>query len=232
MATTDLPGARKRVRLAGRFAPAVGLVALMVGGLWFFGAMVTNSFAASTALSAVWIALLGAAVAVVSLRRRSLLVPLGGTFAVAAAILGAFFAWATLVDKTVDEDVVVASAAPAASPRSGATGKASLARGRFVGLAHATSGTAAVVELPGGARKLTLTNLDTDAGPDLRVYLAAGPVDEGRARDHVDLGALKGNKGTQQYDVPVGVDVAEHATVVIWCRAFSVAFGKAVLAPT
>ena len=42
-----------------------------------------------------------------------------------------------------------------------------------------------------------------------------------------DLGGLKGNKGMQQYDVPAGLD--RYATVVIWCRAFTIAFGKADL---
>jgi hypothetical protein len=45
----------------------------------------------------------------------------------------------------------------------------------------------------------------------------------------VDLGRLKGNIGNQQYAVPEGVDVAAGATVVIWCRAFSVNFAQADL---
>jgi hypothetical protein len=36
--------------------------------------------------------------------------------------------------------------------------------------------------------------------------------------------------GDQQYDVPPAVDTERHRTVVIWCRAFSVAFGSARLA--
>jgi hypothetical protein len=45
----------------------------------------------------------------------------------------------------------------------------------------------------------------------------------------VDLGALKGNRGNQQYRVPAGVRLRGRA-VVIWCRAFSARFGSAVLA--
>ena len=46
--------------------------------------------------------------------------------------------------------------------------------------------------------------------------------------DVIDLGALKGNRGDQQYRIPDGVRLAGH-TVVIWCRAFSAPFGKATL---
>jgi hypothetical protein len=66
---------------------------------------------------------------------------------------------------------------------------------------------------------LTLNDLDTSPGPDLRVRV--GPGDR-------DLGALKGNRGDQRYELPRGADVS---SVTIWCRAFSVAFGSARLTP-
>jgi electron transfer DM13 len=46
----------------------------------------------------------------------------------------------------------------------------------------------------------------------------------------VDLGALKGNRGDQQYRLPRGTGLRGRA-VVIWCRAFSARFGSAVLTP-
>ncbi len=46
-----------------------------------------------------------------------------------------------------------------------------------------------------------------------------------------DLGALKGNKGNQQYVLPAGADLSRYRSVVIWCRAFSAAFARARLAP-
>ncbi len=82
-----------------------------------------------------------------------------------------------------------------------------------------------------GAADLTFTGLDTDNGPDLRVYLVAGQVtNDADIGDFVDLGGLKGNKGTQQYSIPAGTDTERYATVVIWCRAFTVSFAKAELA--
>ena len=74
----------------------------------------------------------------------------------------------------------------------------------------------------------TLTDFETDPGPDLRVYLA---TDEG-ASDFADLGALKGNRGDQQYELPASLDLDRYATVLVWCRAFSVGFGQAPLEPS
>jgi hypothetical protein len=70
---------------------------------------------------------------------------------------------------------------------------------------------------------VTLTGFETSPGPDLRVYAVPGRTGVHSA---VDLGRLKGNKGNQQYVVPRGSRVG---SVVVWCRAFSVEFGSAVL---
>jgi hypothetical protein len=84
-----------------------------------------------------------------------------------------------------------------------------------------------VVETADGTY-LTLTDFATDPGPDLRVYFVAkgDSVEAG-----VDLGSLKGNKGDQQYRFE-SFDAADlvGASVVIWCRAFTVSFGEATLA--
>ena len=58
--------------------------------------------------------------------------------------------------------------------------------------------------------------------------LAPGDTADGEAGDHLDLGALKGNRGNQQYELPTGFDPSGQS-VVIWCRAFSVAFAAAHL---
>jgi hypothetical protein len=82
-----------------------------------------------------------------------------------------------------------------------------------------------------GRRYLTLTSFSTSPGPDLRVRLVPGDASDGGADGAVDLGALKGNRGDQQYVIPRGVDVSGR-TVVIWCRAFSAPFGSAKLRET
>jgi hypothetical protein len=191
--------------------PAVVIVFLV--GLWLVAGVVSNDFELSMALTAAWFALAGAGAVAVGWRRRDLRIPVVGTFVVTAALVGGFLAWTTLRDKTVNERVV--------------TG-APVAAGSFVDIAHPTSGRAAIVETAGGERKLTLTGFETDAGPDLFVYLVAGGDPE-EVGDHESLGPLKGNKGNQQYAIPVTLDTSRYDTVVIWCRAFSVAFGAATL---
>jgi hypothetical protein len=62
------------------------------------------------------------------------------------------------------------------------------------------------------------------------VRLVSGGSSDGGAAGAVDLGALKGNRGDQQYRIPASVRIAGR-TVVVWCRAFSAPFGSARLAP-
>ena len=93
---------------------------------------------------------------------------------------------------------------------------------------HHTEGVASVVRAD-GRRYLTLTSFETAAGPDLRVRLVPGDTANGAADGAVDLGALKGNRGDQQYRIPDDVRL-EGRTVVIWCRTFSAPFGRARLA--
>ena len=67
-----------------------------------------------------------------------------------------------------------------------------------------------------------------DNGPDLNVYLVRGVGAEGPPGqfddDFIDLGDLKGNVGSQNYEIPAGVDITEYDTFVIWCVRFGVAF--------
>jgi hypothetical protein len=107
-------------------------------------------------------------------------------------------------DDVVNEQVAVAaSRAPASSgPRN-----VLLSGGRFESVRHEAQGRAQAIDLERGGRVLTLTNFEVDNGPDLRVYLVAGPAtSEGEVDDFEDLGGLKGNKGNQQYDISAEVD--------------------------
>lgn len=193
-----------------RLLAAVVVAAAVAGGLWVSGALVTDDFAVAMALSAAWMAVTGLVAAAIAWRSRSLRWPVLGAYVLTAVAIGAYLAPSQLLDDEVGERV--------------ATGPARAA-GAFVPGAHEARGTARVV---GG--HLTLTGFEVDNGPDLRVYLVAGPAaSEDDVRDVVDLGALKGNKGDQQYRIPAGTAVARHATVVIWCRAFSVLFARAPL---
>jgi len=131
-----------------------------------------------------------------------------------------------------DADVPPADGAGDEAPAEPAPEIVTLAEGSFRSLAHSTSGTAAIVELADGRRFVRFEDLDTDSGPDLRVYLSeasaggeAGAIDDA----FVDLGALKGNQGNQNYAIPGDVDLDDVMSVSVWCRRFSVGFGVAPL---
>lgn len=116
-----------------------------------------------------------------------------------------------------------------------AAGPVTLTTGGFSGLEHETAGTALVVQLEDGSRFLRLEDLETSNGPDLRVIITDQAVsDDWHVWDdgaYVDLGALKGNIGSSNYELPRSVDLDDFRTAVIWCRRFSVGFGVAPLEP-
>jgi Electron transfer DM13 len=200
-------------RLLAFLAVAVALVL----GLFAFGRISDNA-TVSMGLTAAWfgVVLLGAAA--LALRWRALLLPLALGYAAVAVAAALLVVAPTLFDKEVNERVVTASGA-----------NVQLAAGSFVSIAHDGRGTATVVELPGGERKLTLTDFETDSGPDLRLYVAENDPASGDLGEFEDLGSLKGNIGNQQYTLPRELDLSRFSTVVVWCRAFSVAFTSAAL---
>ncbi|GAA3079174.1 DM13 domain-containing protein [Streptosporangium carneum] len=115
-------------------------------------------------------------------------------------------------------------------------GAAVLAEGAFVSHEHTTTGKAVLLRLADGSRVLRIEDLATSDGPDLRVWLSDQPVRKGNAGwfnlddgRHLELGALKGNKGDANYAVPAGADLTGLNSVTIWCRRFSVSFGAASL---
>lgn len=151
--------------------------------------------------------------------------------AVASVGLAVFQPWKLWVDQTVQE------AAPSATRSVAAAGGSTvLASGMFISHEHATTGTARIVQTSDGARYLRLEDLDTSNGPVLKVWLSDAPVISGTAgwrvfddSRHLDLGPLKGNKGSQNYPLPAGVDVSRYRSVSIWCVRFHVSFGAADL---
>ena len=108
-----------------------------------------------------------------------------------------------------------------------------LAQGQFHNADKAGKGTATIYQLDNGKRVLRLTNFSVDNGPDLHVRLIATDDAKDTASvakaDYVELGKLKGNKGSQNYDVPENVDLSKYKVVSIWCNRFSVNFAAAPL---
>lgn len=177
----------------------------------------------------------------------------GGGALVALAIAAAlvFQPWLLFVDVRVDDEIPLASAAPTteqdagtSSPRdtpsasepSVPAAPVELSHGALISHEHETTGTVRVIQLPDGARQLAIENLDTTNGPDVHVWLSAGPVVEGfdgwftaGGHAYVDLGMIKGNQGNQVYDIPADVDLSTYPTVDLWCVQFAVSFGAAAL---
>jgi len=92
-----------------------------------------------------------------------------------------------------------------------------------------------------GKGKLTvyqdLVHLDGDfevgPGPKFHVYLVPEtsviPSTNVARTMFVDLGRLKAFKGSQNYPVPAGVDLAKFGSVVVWCEQFGVLISPATL---
>jgi Electron transfer DM13 len=93
--------------------------------------------------------------------------------------------------------------------------------GSFRGIGHDATGTASVYRQPDGSHVVGLEEIDIEPGPDYRVYVVPG-ADRESPGDGIELDGLRGNQGTQYYEVPDGTDVGEGWTVLVWCRAFGV----------
>ena len=144
-----------------------------------------------------------------------------------------FQPWRLFTETTVDE------APPSAGPQVTATGAAEtevVAQGQFVSQEHDTSGMVRLLRLPDQSLVVRVENLETSDGPDLKVWLTDAPVSPGVADAGVfddgrwvDLGSLKGNRGSANYPVPPDTDVEGLDSVSIWCDRFNVSFGAAEL---
>jgi outer membrane protease len=161
------------------------------------------------------------------MRKKGLLITLGLIVAV-----GAWYAFRPerlFINQKVSEGFPAVSQA-ATMPAQ----PVALATGRFHNAFHDGQGLATVYQLPDGKRVLRLTEFETSNGPDLQLYLVAAedPKDDAAVKTagFVTLGALKGNQGDQNYDIPSGVDLAKYRSVTVWCRRFSKNFATAPLA--
>jgi hypothetical protein len=76
-------------------------------------------------------------------------------------------------------------------------------------------------------------DFEVGPGPKFHVYLVPEknviPSTNVAKTMFVDLGRLKAFKGSQNYSVPAGVDLAQYGSVVIWCGQFGVLISPAAL---
>lgn len=107
-----------------------------------------------------------------------------------------------------------------------------LLSGSFTSDAHETKGTAEIIAID-GKKVLRLSNFATSNGPDVRVLLVSGTdASTGevvKRAETIDLGAIKGNIGDQNYVLPDDFDPERFRAVSIWCKRFGVNFGGATL---
>ena len=224
-------------------APPLVVLTLAVG-VWFWSGVVAPDYWSTIVLGALWFVACSVAFGRVGKARPELRPWVRGTFLAccAAAVFG--FYWTSVRDTVVDEDVVTGVPAsraagqiegdPLAPQRDArATEPRRTRRTNVVELTgavrpegHSAAGTARVVRLAAGGRRLTLSDgFEIDPGPQVRVYLAT----DASGATFKDIGALKGSKGNQQYPIPSGIDLGRYDTVVFWCVPFSQSLASAAL---
>jgi len=76
-------------------------------------------------------------------------------------------------------------------------------------------------------------DFEVGPGPKFHVYLVPEknviPSTNVARTMFVDLGRLKAFKGSQNYPVPAGVELAKYGSVVVWCEQFGVLISPATL---
>lgn len=136
------------------------------------------------------------------------------------------------VDESLPETVPLASSGDSSavlqdqSPKS-ADATTELFTGSFVGFdrLHQGSGTAKIIQVGEKTYVRFESDFTVSNGPDLFV----GFGKDGKYISGSEVGALKGNVGAQNYELPGSFDITRFNEVYVWCRAFSVPFTKASL---
>ena len=177
------------------------------------------------------------------LRRPVVLTGLAVLLVALAAGAYWFQPWKLFTNTTVDEappTVAVGGASPGSQATATEVAVTEVvSQGDLVSQEHETSGTVQLLRLPDQSLIVRVEDLNTSDGPDLKVLLTDAPVTPGLRSAFVfedgrwvDLGSLKGNRGSANYPVPADVDINGLTSVSIWCDRFNVSFGAAELTPT
>lgn len=100
-----------------------------------------------------------------------------------------------------------------------------LKSGLFTGFdkVHTGSGTASLVKIGDKSYIRFEEDFIVNNGPDLYVGLG----ENGKYIKGSELGLLKGTKGSQNYELPIGINPEDVKEVWVWCKAFAVPFTKA-----
>lgn len=127
------------------------------------------------------------------------------------------------IDKRVSEDFNITAESEGAQP-------VLVLRGAFTGFdrIHTGSGSVSVIQVDDKYIVRFEENFDVANGPDLYVGLGK----DGEYVKGSEIAKLKGNIGSQNYEVPANINLDDYNEVWIWCKAFSVGFAKAKLTPS
>ena len=217
----------RRVLKPWEFLPEL----VVVGGLGFF--LVTKTDAALASLTSPRaLALIGAGIVAWVVGRfllRMWLRSIAIQFALfAIAGLGAL---AVILVPAYRVTTVVEAPPPpvAVAGGTGGTGGAAVAparTGTFVGIDHRASGTVTFTK-NGATSVIGLIDFEIEPGPDYKVYVVPG-ADQRKSTGGTKIEALRGNKGTQYYEAPAGIDLTTGEwTLLIWCEIFGVPIANA-----
>jgi electron transfer DM13 len=149
-------------------------------------------------------------------------------FSVAAAVALSVVVFPAYDNETVIESFPTAAAAtPMPAPAELAAPPATKRAGAFRGIDHRASGSAVIYRQPDGRYVGGLEDIDIQPGPDYDLYVVPG-ADRRDTKGGIRLGDLRGNRGTQFYDVPAGVNLEDGPwTVLVWCQTFAVPVANA-----
>jgi hypothetical protein len=223
MRTTVAATARRLLRW--EFLPEAVLLAGL--SVFFLDQMdaATSAFKSSKALTIMAAVTAGWLAARVALAR---LLPVAlvraAVFSVAAAVALAVVVLPAYDNETVIEafPTTATAVAPAAPVTASEPAPERLRSGPITGIDHRASGTTAIYRRPDGRYVVGLEDIDIQPGPDYDLYIVPGENRED-TKGGIRLDDLRGNKGTQFYEGPVGTDLGNGSwTVLVWCQTFAV----------
>lgn len=138
-------------------------------------------------------------------------------------VIAGFAYWVVspfFIDKRVSEEFDLSSESAEIRP-------VLVSQGSFAGFdrIHTGSGNVNVIEV-GDLRVVRFEeNFNVANGPDLYVGLGK----DGEYVKGSEIAKLKGNIGSQNYELPENISLDDYNEIWIWCKAFSVGFAKARL---
>ena len=111
--------------------------------------------------------------------------------------------------------------------------QASVPSGDFIKKKKSINGSWSVVQENGQTIIRFANDFKTKNGPDLKIFLSPQTIQSVNGKTatagSLNLGVLKSTKGTQDYVVPAGVNLADFNSVLVHCEAYSILWGGGAL---